>query len=74
MCKLCVCIGDELIIFVDEVDEATGVVVGRSYADAPQIDGVVRATGGVGVAVGEFVDVEIHAADAHDLSGEIISL
>ena len=72
--KLRARIGDELTILVDEVDEATGAVVGRSYADAPQIDGVVRATGGVGVAVGEFVDVEIHAADAHDLSGEIISL
>lgn len=72
--KLRARIGEELTILVDEVDEATGTVIGRSYADAPQIDGVVRATGGAGIAVGEFVDVEIHGADAHDLSGDILSL
>ena len=40
--------------------------VGRSAADAPEIDGVVRFEGG---EAGEFVEVKIDRADAHDLYG-----
>jgi ribosomal protein S12 methylthiotransferase len=45
------------------IDE-TGV--GRSSADAPDIDGVVRFNGG---KAGEFADVLIQRADEHDLHG-----
>jgi ribosomal protein S12 methylthiotransferase len=40
--------------------------VGRSPADAPDIDGVVRFQGG---KPGEFADVLIERADEHDLHG-----
>jgi ribosomal protein S12 methylthiotransferase len=40
--------------------------VGRSSADAPDIDGVVRFQGG---KPGEFADVLIERADEHDLHG-----
>jgi ribosomal protein S12 methylthiotransferase len=40
--------------------------VGRSSADAPEIDGVVRFKGG---KAGEFRDVTIDRADEHDLYG-----
>jgi ribosomal protein S12 methylthiotransferase len=40
--------------------------VGRSAADAPEIDGVVRFKGG---EAGEFAEVMIDRADAHDLHG-----
>jgi ribosomal protein S12 methylthiotransferase len=40
--------------------------IGRSAADAPEIDGVVRFRGG---QAGEFVNVKIDRADAHDLHG-----
>jgi ribosomal protein S12 methylthiotransferase len=40
--------------------------VGRSAADAPEIDGVVHFEGG---RVGEFVDVRIERSDEHDLYG-----
>jgi ribosomal protein S12 methylthiotransferase len=40
--------------------------VGRSSADAPDIDGVVRFKGGKS---GEFADVLIERADEHDLHG-----
>jgi ribosomal protein S12 methylthiotransferase len=40
--------------------------VGRSSADAPDIDGVVRFNGG---KAGEFVQVRIERADEHDLHG-----
>ena len=42
--------------------------LGRSSADAPEIDGVVRFDGG---KAGEFRDVTIDRADAHDLYGRL---
>ena len=42
--------------------------VGRSSADAPEIDGTVRFTGG---RPGNFADVVIERASAHDLHGRI---
>ncbi len=42
--------------------------IGRSMADAPEIDGVVHFEGGVGT-VGEFANVRIERSDAHDLFG-----
>jgi len=42
--------------------------VGRSMADAPEIDGVVHFEGG---RVGEFADVLIERSDEHDLYGRL---
>ena len=55
-------IGRRLKVLVDEPG------VGRSTADAPEIDGVVRFKGG---RAGEFVHVYIDRADAHDLFGRL---
>ncbi len=55
-------IGDRLKVLVDEPG------VGRSSADAPEIDGVVRFKGG---KAGEFAEVLIDRADAHDLFGRL---
>jgi ribosomal protein S12 methylthiotransferase len=55
-------VGKTLTVLVD----APGV--GRSSADAPEIDGVVRFRGG---KAGEFAQVLIDRADAHDLYGRI---
>ena len=47
--------------------------VGRSYADAPEIDGTVRirGAGAAKLPVGEFCDVEITAADTYDLAARL---
>ena len=42
--------------------------IGRSSADAPEIDGVVRFKGG---KAGQFVNVAIDRADEHDLYGRL---
>ena len=42
--------------------------VGRSFADAPEIDGTVRFRGG---KAGEFARVRIERAGAHDLHGRL---
>ena len=50
--------------------------VGRSYADAPEIDGVVRLLppekASKTLKVGEFTRARIVAAEGHDLVGQPI--
>jgi len=62
-----------LKVLVDEIGEAGGVA--RSYADAPEIDGVVYIAptrkASKRYKVGDFVEVKITGADAHDLWGEV---
>ena len=60
--KLKAKVGKKLKVLVDEPG------IGRSMADAPEIDGVVRFKGG---KAGEFADVLIDRADAHDLFGRL---
>jgi ribosomal protein S12 methylthiotransferase len=61
-------VGSRQRVLLDEVGPT--VALGRSAADAPEIDGVVYVkTGRREVAVGDFVDVSIKSADAHDLHG-----
>jgi ribosomal protein S12 methylthiotransferase len=60
--KLQAKVGRTLRVLVDECG------VGRSSADAPEIDGVVRFKGG---KAGEFRDVVIERSDAHDLFGRL---
>ncbi|MBP0599642.1 30S ribosomal protein S12 methylthiotransferase RimO [Herbaspirillum sp. LeCh32-8] len=64
-------VGKTLRVLIDEVDRNGGV--GRTYSDAPEIDGVVYVKPPFEphrkLAVGQFVDVRITAADAHDLWG-----
>jgi ribosomal protein S12 methylthiotransferase len=50
--------------------------VGRSYADAPEIDGTVRllppAKASKAFKAGDFVRARIVGADGHDLTGEVL--
>jgi ribosomal protein S12 methylthiotransferase len=54
-------------VLVDEVGAT--VAVGRSRADAPEIDGVVRIRTRRRLAPGDFVDVRVTETRAHDLVG-----
>ena len=64
--KLKAKVGKTLKVLVD------GPGTGRSSADAPEIDGVVRFKDGTRVPkVGQFVDVLIDRADEHDLFGRV---
>jgi ribosomal protein S12 methylthiotransferase len=58
--KLRARVGRTVKVLIDEPG------VGRSSADAPEIDGVVRFEGG---KAGEFADILIERADEHDLHG-----
>lgn len=62
-------VGKTIRVLIDEIDRSGGI--GRSAADAPEIDGVVYVKPPyephLKLRVGEFIDVTVTAADAHDL-------
>jgi ribosomal protein S12 methylthiotransferase len=58
-------IGKELLVMVDEVH--TDVVVARSAADAPEIDGNVIIQGGWEIDPGDFIQVKVTDSSEHDL-------
>lgn len=62
-------IGKEYLVVIDSVD-AEGAV-GRTYADAPEVDGVVHLNGVHDVKPGDRVWAEIIHADEHDVWGVI---
>jgi len=61
-------IGQTLEVIIDEIGEDGAI--GRSKADAPEIDGVVHILGDASkMQCGDIIPVKIEAADAHDLQG-----
>lgn len=62
-------IGRTLRVLIDEVDDEGAI--GRSYADAPEIDGLVYLNGEFDVAPGDLVNVTIEHADEYDLWGSV---
>lgn len=63
-------IGRTLEVLIDDVDEDGAI--GRTYADAPEIDGVVYLNEEFKVTVGERVMVTIENADEYDLWGSVV--
>ncbi len=60
-------VGQTLQVLIDEVDEEGAI--GRSFADAPEIDGCVYLNGEDRVKPGDVVDVLIEHSDEYDLWG-----
>jgi len=63
-------VGRRETVLIDEV-VAEGAV-GRSRADAPEIDGQVFIDGATHLQEGEFVEVELEEADEHDMWGHLV--
>ncbi|MCA3261939.1 MAG: 30S ribosomal protein S12 methylthiotransferase RimO [Telmatospirillum sp.] len=61
-------VGRTIDVLVDSIDGKNAI--GRSKADAPEIDGKVTIRGAKDVRVGEIVKVAIASADAYDLTGK----
>jgi len=57
-------------VLVDEIDE-TGVAIGRTYADCPEIDLEIRIAD-ANTLPGNFYDVQIQHVDGYDLTGSIV--
>lgn len=68
-------VGQTLEVLIDEVDEEGAI--GRSYADAPEIDGNVfindiESVEALGLQPGDMVEVTIEHADEYDLWGALV--
>lgn len=66
-------VGRRVRVLIDGIDADEGQLIGRTAADAPDIDGVVRISPDpnsrhpIPAAIGEFAMVDIVDSDAHDL-------
>ncbi|MGQ0700179.1 MAG: 30S ribosomal protein S12 methylthiotransferase RimO [Panacagrimonas sp.] len=69
--KLKTKIGQTIEVMVDEIGE-DHVVTGRSWADAPEIDGKVYLSCIDPLKPGQIVRVEVIGADEHDLNAEVV--
>jgi ribosomal protein S12 methylthiotransferase len=67
-------VGKELDVLLDAPDpEAPGCFLGRSFADAPEIDGQVRVKG-KNLQPGDLVRTKITGADGYDLLGRAVAV
>jgi len=62
-------VGRELKVLVDRVED--GRALARSFADAPDIDGLVRVEAGAKLKPGQFATVKVTACDAYDLEAVV---
>ncbi len=66
-------VGRRVRVLIDDIDPDEGQLIGRTTADAPEIDGIVRISPDpnsrhpVPAAIGEWATVDIIDSDAHDL-------
>jgi ribosomal protein S12 methylthiotransferase len=71
-------VGKRVRVLIDALDPEEGQLIGRTTADAPEIDGIVRISPDpnsrhpVPVQIGEFATVDIVGSDEHDLDAIFI--
>lgn len=63
-------IGEIYKVVVEDYDGYSDSYTGRTYMDAPEIDGLVKFTSQKDLEVGDFVNVEIFDIEDYDLIGE----
>ena len=61
-------VGRDLKVLIEGAGE--GISIGRSYRDAPQVDGLVLVKSEI--AAGEMIDVRITGATIYDLDGKVL--
>lgn len=64
-------IGKTYRVVVEDYDGYSDSYTGRTYMDAPEIDGIVKFTSHKDLDIGDFVDVEIFDVEDYDLIGEV---
>lgn len=71
-------VGKMLDILVEGEGEISGsgepLLLGRSYRDAPEVDGLVMVPGASGIRPGEMIKVHINGAMEYDLVGELLQV
>lgn len=69
--KLQAKIGQTLDVLIDDFDIEEGVAIGRTKADAPEIDGLVYIDDATPEMIGKIIAVTIEDADTYDLYGVV---
>ena len=64
-------IGKTYRVVVEDYGGYSDSYTGRTYMDAPEIDGLVKFTSHKDLDIGDFVDVEIFDVEDYDLIGEV---
>ncbi|MBQ3458015.1 MAG: 30S ribosomal protein S12 methylthiotransferase RimO [Synergistaceae bacterium] len=64
-------VGRELDVLIEEVDDEAGESWGRSFRDAPEVDGLVGINESKGIKAGEIKRVVIYDSDENDLFAEV---
>jgi ribosomal protein S12 methylthiotransferase len=62
-------IGKTIRVLVDAHEGS--IAIGRSTADAPEIDGTVRIVNGGTLGIGTFAQVTVTSSDEHDLTARV---
>ncbi len=62
-------IGQTLPVIIDECEDEDGVAIGRTTADAPEIDGIIYVTTDGHLNPGDIVNVRVTANEEYDLVG-----
>ena len=63
-------VGKTYLTFIEGRDTNTGVYVGRTYMDAPSVDGYVFVNTDMNLMSGDFINVKITDFNEYDLIGE----
>lgn len=71
-CKNHECIGKTFEVLVESYDGYTDSYYGRTYMDAPDVDGGVEFTSEADLDEGDFVSVKIFDVSDYDLIGEAV--
>ena len=66
-------IGRELDVIIEDIDDESHEIWGRSYRDAPEVDGLVCVSGLEGAKLGDVVRTKIYDCNENDLFGEVIA-
>lgn len=65
-------VGKELLAVIEGMVADENAYIGRTYMDAPGIDGYVFIQTGETLMTGDFVKVKITGASDYDLIGELV--
>ncbi|HOV33413.1 MAG TPA: 30S ribosomal protein S12 methylthiotransferase RimO [Candidatus Hydrogenedens sp.] len=65
-------IGKEYKALVEDYDIEKKLWIGRSYAEAPEVDGIIWIHSQQPLQIGEFCNVKITGAEIYDLYGECV--
>lgn len=66
-------VGREVLVMIEGKVADENVYVGRTYKDAPNVDGLIFVESGEELMSGDFAKVKVTGALEYDLIGEIIS-